>query len=127
MSVNTEKNIVIDTIMSESDLESQSSNESGMLTVGEPGAITETAVGNIIVHSTPIAYQTQANETSVDSGIQLTPVSTNKNKQAEETDMMSIMPVSYTHLDVYKRQIQHCHYNFRLYYSYSVQFLNRCV
>ena len=43
MSVNTEKNIVIDTIMSESDLESQSLNESGMLT-GGPDAGTETAV-----------------------------------------------------------------------------------
>ena len=81
MSENTEKNILIDSVMSESDLESQSLNESGMLT-GGLGAVTETAVGgNIIVHSTPIASQTQVSETSVASGIQLTPVSTNKNKQ----------------------------------------------
>ena len=135
MSENTEKSSVINSIMNVSDLESQS-DESGMLK-GEKGAVTETAGGsNIIVHSTPIASQPQVNETEIDSGIQLTPVSTNKNKQSEETNMMSIMlsqfeimnknfetkfnvmssdinsrfddndkPVSYTHLDVYKRQV----------------------
>ena len=91
MSENTEKSSVINSIMSESDLESQSLNESGMLTV-EPSAVTETAVGgNIIVHSTPIVAQAQLSETDVDSGVQLTPVSTKKNKQSEETDIMSVM------------------------------------
>ena len=69
--------------------ESQSLNESGMLTVG-PSAVTETAVGsNVIVHSTPIVSQTRVSETDVDSEIQLTPVSTNKNKQPDEMDIMS--------------------------------------
>ena len=90
MSEKTEKSSVINSIMSESGLESQSLDESGMLR-GEPGAVTETAVGNIIVHSTPIAYQTQVNEANVDSGVQLTPVSTKKNKQLEETGIMSVM------------------------------------
>ena len=59
---------------------------------GETGAVTETAGGsNIIVHSTPIATQPQVNETEIDSGIQLTPVSTNKSKQSEETDIMSFL------------------------------------
>ena len=54
--------------------------------------VTETAVGNnVIVHSTPIVAQAQLSETSVDSGIQLTPVSTNKSKQSEETDIMSFL------------------------------------
>ena len=39
----------------------------------------------------PIASQTQVSETDVDSGVQLTPVSTNKNKQADDMDVISIM------------------------------------
>ena len=67
MSVNTEKNIVIDSIMSESDLESQSLNESGM-------------------------------------------------------------PVSYTHLDVYKRQIYYTTFLcvFRHFYLIYFFLCNNC-
>ena len=50
---------------------------------------TETAVGsNVIIHSTPIATQLQLNESAVDSGIQLTPVLTNKNKQSDDSSML---------------------------------------
>ena len=97
MSENTKNNIT-NIEMSEGDLESQSLNESDMRTA-EPSAVTETAVGgNVIIHSTPIAAQMQLSETAVDSGIQLTPVLTNKNKQSDDMDIISVMSVSYTHL-----------------------------
>ena len=63
MSENTKQSNITNVEMSESDLESQSLNESDMRTA-EPSAVTETAVGgNVIIHSTPIAAQIQLSET----------------------------------------------------------------
>ena len=91
MSEHTEQSNVTNVDMSESDLEPQSLNVSEMRTA-DPSAVTETAVGgNVIIHSTPIAAQMQLSETAVDSGIQLTPVLTNKNKQSDEMDIMSFL------------------------------------
>ena len=81
--------------MSESGLEPQSLGESETQTAdpsSDESAIMETAVGsNVIIHSTPIATQLQLNESAVDSGIQLTPVLTNKNKQSDDMDIMSFL------------------------------------
>ena len=99
MSENTKSNIT-NVEMSESDLESQSLYESDMRTA-EPSAVTETAVGgDVIVHSTPIAAHIQLSETDVDSGIQLTPVLTNKNKQSDEMDIMSFLQQQFNIINV---------------------------
>ena len=83
MSEHTKQSNLTDVDMSESGLEPQSLDESETRTAG-----TETAVGsNIIIHSTPIVTQLQLSESAGDSGIQLTPVSTNKNKQSNDDDM----------------------------------------
>ena len=65
---------------------------------------------NFDIHSTPSANQgktelnlgDQSNVTE-DSGVQITPISTKCNRS--DNDIISIIPVSYTHLDVYKRQV----------------------
>ena len=91
MSEHTETSNVTDVDMSESGLEPQPLNESEMRAAG-PSAVIETAISsNVIIRSTPIAAQMQLSESAVDSGIQLTPVLTNKNKQSDEMDIMSFL------------------------------------
>ena len=73
-------------------------------------------MSNFEIHSTPSASQDKIVELDVtdqsnvteDSGVQLTPTSTKCNNKLDD-DIMSILrtisTVSYTHLDVYKRQV----------------------
>ena len=68
-------------------------------------------MSNFEVNSAPSVSQDKIVELNItdqsnvtgDSGVQLTPTSTKCNNKLDD-DIMSILPVSYTHLDVYKRQ-----------------------